>query len=150
MIDSDPRVLLADVIGQRCERATNPHGSILSLDFGELGHRKGDDASSVLHGWRHLTVLSPWRLQLPAEILCDWNSSGGTEGVIAAVVAQLEGEAVVAAATAAPAWDLTITFSSGVQLVVFGDNTDEREDAWFILGTDGAECGAIPVVRAAD
>lgn len=150
MSDSDPRVLLADVLGQRCERATNPHGSILSLDFGELGRRKDDDASAVLHGWRHLTVLSPWRLQLPAEVLCDWNSSGGSEGVLGVVIAQLEGQTVVAAATTEPAWDLTLTFSSGVQLVVFGDSTDDREDAWFILGTDGMECGAVPVVRAAN
>ncbi len=150
MIDADPRVLLADVVGQRCERATNPHGSILSLDFGELGRRKGDDAASVLHGWRHLTVYSPWRLQLPQEILCDWNSSSGSAGVIIAVVAQLQGQSVVAAATAAPAWDLKITFSSGIELAVFGDNTDDREDAWFILGTDGAECGAIPVMRGRD
>jgi hypothetical protein len=150
MKDSDPRVLLADVVGQRCERATNPHGSILSLDFGELGRRIDDDASSVLHGWRHLTILSPWRLQLPAEVLCDWNSSGGPSGALGAVIAQLEGQTVVAAATTTPAWDLILTFSSGVQLMVFGDSTDSREDAWFILGTDGTECGAVPVVRAAD
>lgn len=150
MKDSDPRALLADIVGQRCERAKNPHGSILSLDFGELGRREDDDTASVLHGWRHLTVLSPWRLQMPAEVLCDWNSSSGSEGVIAAVIARLEGQTVVAATTTTPAWDLTLTFSSGVQLVAFGDNTDDREDAWFILGTDGTECGAIPVVRAVD
>lgn len=87
---------------------------------------------------------------MPAEVLCDWNSSSGSEGVIAAVIARLEGQTVVAATTTTPAWDLTLTFSSGVQLVAFGDNTDDREDAWFILGTDGTECGAIPVVRAVD
>ncbi len=149
MSDSDPRGLLADVVGQRCERATNPHGSILSLDFGELGRREDDEASSTLHGWRHLTVLSPWRLQQPDEVLCDWNSSGGPEGALPSVIAQLEGQTVIAATTTTPAWDLTIVFSSGMRLLVFGDNTDDREDAWFILGTDGTECGAVPVVRAA-
>lgn len=148
MSTTDPRVLLADIVGQRCECATNPHGSILSLDFGHLGRREDDDVSSPLHGWRHLTVLSPWRLQDNEEVQCDWNSDGGAGGVIAAVIAHLEGQVVVSAATTLPAWDLTIQFASGVQLVVFGDNNDDREDAWFILGTDGAECGAAPRVRA--
>lgn len=150
MSNSDLHGLLSDIVGQRCERATNPHGSILSLDFGELGRRTDDDASSMSHGWRHLTVLSPWRLQLPTEVLLDWNSNGGSEGAITITIAQLEGQTVVSASTAMPAWDLAILFSSGIQLVVFGDSTDDREDAWFILGTDGKECGAIPVVRAAD
>lgn len=150
MATSDLRALLADIVGQRCERATNPHGSILSLDFGALARRENDDSSSVAHGWRHLTIFSPWRLQSEDEILCDWNSDGGAGGVITTVLSQLEGQTAVSTATEPPAWDMTIQFSSGLQLVVFGDSTDDRDDAWFILGTDGKEGGATPVLRTTD
>jgi hypothetical protein len=150
MSTSDPRALLADIVGQRCERATNPYGSILSLDFGVLGKREGDDSSSLSHGWRHLTVLSPWRLQDDKGIRCDWNCDGGAGGQITAEISRLTGQVVVSAVTTLPAWDMVMRFSSGVELVVFGDSNDDREDAWFILGTDGTECGASPRVHEID
>lgn len=146
----DPRALLGDIVGQRCERAANPHGSILSLDFGTLGRRQGDDAAAPTHGWRHLTVLSPWRLQNDHEILCDWNTDGGRNGTIASAIEKLVGQLAVAAHAAPPAWDATITWSNGLTLVIFGDSTDDRDDAWFILGTDGAEAGATPIVHGAN
>ena len=147
MSNSDLQALLRDIIDQRCEGATNPHGSILSLDFGTLGLRPDDEPTAALHGWRHLTILSPWRLQDDQQILCDWNTTGGKSGTISSVIGQLLGQQVVAAHTSPPGWDLTIRWSKGLSLVVFGDSNDEREDAWFILGTDGAEAGASPMIR---
>ena len=147
MSNSDLQSLVRDIVGQQCEGAQNPNGSVLSLDFGTLGRRANDDPSATPHGWRHLTVLSPWRLESEAEIVIDWNTDGGTGGAIMPAIEGLIGQRVVAASTAPPGWDLRIRWSNGLTLVVFGDSTDDREDAWFILGTDGAEAGAVPVLR---
>jgi hypothetical protein len=92
-------------------------------------------------------VLSPWRLESEAEIVIDWNTDGGAGGAILPAIEVLIGQRVVAASTSPPGWDLRIRWSNGLTLVVFGDCTDDREDAWFILGTDGAEAGAVPVLR---
>lgn len=147
MQKSDIHGLLHDIVGQRCERATNPHGSILSIDFGALGRRPDDDLSATLHGWRHLSILSPWRIQDQQHILADWNTNGGRSGTISAAIEPLVGQRVLAAQTSSPGWDLTIQWSGGLSLVVFGDSNDDREDAWFILGTDGVEASAIPIIR---
>ena len=147
MTNSDPRVLVRDIVGQLCEGATNPYGSILTLELGTLSQRLSSTEPGELYGWRQLTVLSPWRLQTETAVLCDWNCEGGANGTINPVIEQLKGEHVVTAETAPPGWDLRIHWSNGLSLVVFGDSTDDREDAWFILGTDGAEAGAVPVLR---
>lgn len=145
--NADPQALLRDIVGPLCERATNPHGSILSLDFGTMARRPDDEPAAVLHGWRHLTILSPWRLQDDQQIHCDWNTNGGRNGLIAPFIARLEGQRVLEATTSPPGWDLTLRWSEGLTLLVFGDSNNERDDAWFILGTDGAEAGATPIIR---
>jgi hypothetical protein len=136
-----------EIAGQKCERASNPHGSILSLDFGPLSLRPDEAPDSTPHGWRHLTVLSPWRLQTDREVISDWNVEGGAEGYVTSTLKLLIGQKVVSVETEPPAWDLRIRWENGLTLVVFGDCTDDRDDAWFILGTDGVEIGATPAVR---
>jgi hypothetical protein len=142
--------MVAELVGLRCERVENPHGSILSVDFGELGHRADDPPGAKTHGWRHFTVLSPWRIESSHEVICDWNVEGGTRGRISALAQVLVGQRVVRATTEPPGWDLKVSLSEGVVLAVFGDATCDRADAWFILGTDGAECGATQVWCADD
>lgn len=144
MSAADLRILLGEIVGQRCENTTNAHGSIIAFDFGPLSRRADEPPTAKAHGWRHLTVLSPWRLQKEHEVLCDWNMTGAT---IAPALAVLHGARVVAATSAPPGWDLSIRWSNGMELLVFGDSTDNRDDAWFILGTDGTEAGATPVYR---
>lgn len=134
--------LVGDCVGQRCENVVNPHGSILSIDIGPLGRRPDDGVDDIPHGWRHLTVLCPWRLQSDLAVLCDWNVSGGAGGAIQQATQQLIGANIQAAHTAPPGWDLRLEFSNGLTLLAFGDRTESRRDAWFILGTDGAEAGA--------
>jgi hypothetical protein len=141
--------LVRDMVGQRCERTDNPIGSVLSLDFGTLALRLDDEPDALPHGWRHLTVLSPWRLQTPTEVVCDWNAAGGKDGTIRDCIRCLVGHQVLAAAASPPGWDLRVEFANGWTLVVFGDSTDDRQDAWFILGTDGTEAGAVPLLRPA-
>lgn len=143
----DVEQLLNDITDQPCSRAENPHGSILSLDFGVLSRRQDDEPGAKKHGFRHLTVLSPWRIQSPGEVICDWNTTGGAKGGITPAVAELVGCRVVKASCWLPAWDMRLKFDNSWELVVFGDSDDDREDAWFILGTDGAEGGAVPRIR---
>lgn len=146
MSNSNPESLVRDIVGQRCEAAKNNYGSLLSLDFGPLALRADDDPSATPHGWRNLMIFSPWRLETETEILCDWNTEGGVTGKINPVVETLVGQHVVAADTAPPGWDLRLRWSDGLSLVVFGDGLRGDDDAWFIIGTDGAEAGAIPVM----
>ena len=127
--------------------AENPYGSILSLDFGALTLRKGDEPTAKTHGWRHLTVLSPWRLQSADEIIADWNVDGGANGKLHQLIQGLVGDTVVSAQTSGPAWDLALQWVSGLTLSVFGDATDDRDSAWFILGSDGIEASAVPILR---
>ena len=139
--------VIEQLVGLRCEAADNPYGSILRLDFGDLGLRADDHPAARPHGWRHLTILSPWRVQSDTEVLVDWNVDGGANGLINPLVQQLVGQRVERTSTGPPAWDMSITFSGGVRLVIFGDRQDDRADAWFILGRDGIEVAAQPIIR---
>lgn len=68
---------LRQLIGLRCEAAKYPYGFILSIDFGTLARRRTDRVTAEPHGWRHLTVLCPRRVQTAHEIVFDWNVDGG-------------------------------------------------------------------------
>jgi hypothetical protein len=135
--------ILEDLVGQRCVGADNPHGSILRLDIGPLGPPP-DDPSGRQHGWRHLTVLSPWRITAKGRVIADWNTPGGVHGEIVEAATSLIGHSVVNAKCEGPGYDLDISFSDGFRLFVFSDTDDGREDAWFILGTDGLELSVRP------
>lgn len=140
----DMDVLLGELVGQRCEGVDNPYGSILRLDIGPLAVRVDDEVGAKPHGWRHLTIESPWRLVLQREVLCDWNDDGGTGGVLTDLIASLKGKTVLEVSAAPPGWDLRIRLSDGFELFVFSDSNDDRDDAWFILGTDGLTLSAGP------
>lgn len=136
--------LIQQLVGQRCERVDNPHGSILRLDIGQLGTLPDDPPDALSHGWRHLTVLSPWRLQDKDYVACDSTDPGGAGGVIASYVTILNGRKIVSASVTEPAFDLEIEFKGGLNLVVFSNNGGVDDSAWFILGTDGLQVSAKP------
>lgn len=140
----DPSGYLQELVGQRCEAADNPLGSVVRFDFGPMGLGPMAGPGSKPHGWRHLTVESPWRLQTQREVLCDWNALGGKGGEIQGLVNQVVGQIVEAASSGGPAWDLHIRWANGITLVVFSDATEDREEAWSILGTDGLTLEAGP------
>jgi hypothetical protein len=135
---------LRELVGLKCEAADNPLGSVIRFDLGPMGLGPLSGPRSKPHGWRHLTVESPWRLQTDRHVLCDWNAQSGTGGAIESVVKQLVGEVVESATAEAPAWDLEIRWSNGVGLIIFSDSTEDREEAWSILGTDGLILEAGP------
>lgn len=144
-MDKQLQVAVEQLVGMECKVAENPYGSILSLDFGPLGRRVEDAPDAKLHGFRHLTVLAPWRVQDAGGVLFDWNSPGGADGELKSLIQIFVNEAIVSASTSPPAWDLNIRWESGCQLVVFGDFSDD--EAWFILGTDGFEAVARPFTQ---
>jgi hypothetical protein len=146
---NEVRAILAQLVGLRCEGLDNPHGSVLSLDIGPLGHRPDDAPSARPHGWRHLTILSPWRLRTATEVIADWNIPGGAKGRLLESVKRLVGQAVTRAQAEPPGWDLLLTFGDGSVLQVFADSNANRDDAWFILGTDGLELGVGPAKAGA-
>lgn len=128
--------------GLRCGAVANPYGSILSVDLGEMGLRPDALPNERPHGWRHLTVFSPWRLDDGEEIVVDSNVNGGVQGSISGLLTPLVGATVSGARISGPAWDLVIEWSNGLRLSVFGDCDDDRDHAWMILGTDGVNAVA--------
>lgn len=141
-------IVVEQLPGLRCGAVDNPYGSILSVDFGEMGLRPDSLPDEKPHGWRHLTVYSPWRLDDGVEIIVDSNVDGGVHGSIGGLLQPLAGATVSAARVTAPAWDLVIEWTNGLRLSVFGDCDDDRDHAWMILGTDGVNAVAKPRVRA--
>jgi hypothetical protein len=124
----------------------NPYCSILVIDLGPLAIPVGEPPES-LRGWRQLTVYSPWRIQTPESVLFDWNVDGGPSGLLPNLVKSIVGARVVRAATRPPAWDLEVHWSDGSALVVFGDITNDRDTAWFVLGMGGEAVSAKPSVK---
>ena len=135
-----PDDVLRELVGQRCEAIDNPYGSVIRLDIGPMGHRPGETDARP-HGWRHLTIFAPWRLESRSEVVGDWNLPGGFHGTIVPAVQRLLADTISAARSAPPGWDLVLDWSSGLRLVVFSDRTEDRDDAWAILGTDNVELG---------
>lgn len=141
---NDVQAVLQQLVGQRCGGVDNPYGSILRLDLGPFGWQLDGPPTARRHGWRHLTVLSPWRLESTDEVLADWNLNGGFSGQILNRVQVLQGVTVTKAEASPPGWDLTMIWSNGLRLRVFCDSDEDRNDAWMILGTDGLELGVGP------
>ena len=139
---------LNELVGQKCEGVDNPVGSVLRLDIGPLGLGPHDEPDSEPHGWRHLTIKSPWRLQNVQEVLCDWNLCQTDAGALRACIAQLAGQTIQNAEADLPGCDLRLSWSNDLMLIVFADTNEDREDAWFILGTDGLELTAGPAKGA--
>lgn len=132
---------LNELVGKRCEGADIPVGSVLRIDIGPLGLGPHDEPDSQPHGWRHLTVKCPWRLEAANEVLCDWNTPESVLNYLDRIV----GQEVKRISASLPGLDLRLTLSNGVALTVFADSTVDRDDAWFVLGTDGFELTAGPV-----
>lgn len=142
--DFDVDSFFAEMVGQRCEGVDNPYGSIIRLDIGQLSLQPDEMPYGKPHGWRHLTIKSPWRLSSKQTVLCDWNDEGGTSGVIEKCASLIVGKTVIQISSAPPSWDLHVHFSDGTELFVFSDCDDSREEAWFILGREGIQVSASP------
>lgn len=124
--------VLRELVGQQCQGADNPYGSIFRLEIGPLRHR-------------HLTIYSPWRLDGPDRVICDWNFPGGAKGTITPLTHTVIGRTVESATADPPGWDLQIVFSGGLVLKTFNDSEEDPGDAWTILGTNGLEISARPI-----
>jgi hypothetical protein len=130
--------VLASLTGLPCAEATNSHGSIIMLDFGKMALRASHPPGSNPQGERSLLVFAPWRLETVDEIIADWNDVGGKVGTLNRDLAAIVGATVESVVTGGPpAWDLTITFSSGVRLLVFSDTDSDASAAWQITGKEG-------------
>ena len=137
--------IFAQMVGHVCEEVDNPTGSILRLYIGQMS-RLADDAlpTSKPHGWRHFTIMSPWRLQNSSTVICDWTVTGGKHGSLGKYITVMMQRRVVSIGAIPPAWDLQIEFDNDLSLFVFSDATNDRDSAWFLLGTDGLVLNAAP------
>ncbi len=135
--------VLAELPGKRCAGIDNPYGSVLRLEIG-ASPTPGKDQAAYTHAFRHLTIFSPWRLETPQEVITDWNEEGGVNGTLIQTMGRLVGDEIISARAVPPGWDLTLHWSSGLTLRVFGDIDDTRDDSWMILGNDGLELGVHP------
>ena len=135
--------VLDSLAGLEVSRAESPVGYVLSLDLGTLGRSADATTEERTHGWRHLTVLSPWRIESTDGTICDWVAC--VEAPRSALpLSFLRGKRVHEARSRAPTWDLVIHFDGGLLLTVFTSRSKDREDGWFVLGTDGVEVAGVP------
>jgi hypothetical protein len=141
---SAAEAVVQSFIGLKCVNIINPAGSILVVDFDRadaIGTYSAEEPSTP---WRSLTVLSPWRLSSATHVLADWNVDGGKGGLILPIMSRLCGTSVVSAHAAGPDWDLIMYFSDGTKITVFSDTLDDRESAWYVLGSDQLSIGFGP------
>lgn len=139
--------VLQSLAGLRCNHVDNPLGSVIRFDLGPMDHSQVDPDAGV-HGWRHLTILGPWRLEAEEQVIADWNIPGCPDEALLRILRRLEGDEVVAADGAPPGWDLVVHWRSGHRLSAFGDCDEYRHEAWFIIGTDGVTISMGPVMDA--
>ena len=138
--------LLDGLTGQECTAILNSVGSILLIDIGPLGRGPHQLHDSPAQGWRSLLIDSPWRIECPAGVVCDWNADNSVDGEMARCIASLVGRTVERCCAFPPAWDLRVSFSGDLHLVVFSDSDAGRRHSWTILGTDGLEVVAGPAL----
>jgi hypothetical protein len=135
--------VLGELHGLTIEIVSNPIGSIIRVEMGPL-EIPSDEPDASPRGLRRLTILSPWRLQSPDEVICDWTDPGGSGGQLRELLSVLQGQTVESAAAPGPAHDITLRLSSGHQLISFSDVDDTRDNAWFLLGGDGLALEVAP------
>ncbi len=136
--------ILDGLRGHVCTGVDNPIGSVLRLDIGPLSvpthgsEKDGTDRgiTPAPHGWRHLTIESPWRILYRGEVVCDWNDRGGFHGTIGADIRKLLNARVEEVQADTRTWDLAITFNDDLELGVFCDTEEDREEALTLMGTD--------------
>lgn len=136
--------LLDGLTGQECTAVLNSVGSILLIDIGQLGRGPHQMEDSAPQGWRSLLINSPWRLEREAEVICDWNADNSVSGEMTRCIEGLVGRTVERCLAVPPAWDLRVSFSGDMHLVVFSDSDAGRPHSWTMLGTDGLEVVAGP------
>ena len=93
--------VLGELHGLTIEIVSNPIGSIIRVEMGPL-EIPSDEPDASPRGLRRLTILSPWRLQSPDEVICDWTDPGGSGGQLRELLSVLQGQTVESAAAPGP------------------------------------------------
>lgn len=132
------RQYVAELSGHCCVDVLNSVGSHLLIDFGRSGEAQEGNGESAGEPWRTLLIASPWRIQTPEQVLCDWNADNSVGGALQTCAHQLVGRRLESIQLMPPGWDLVLAFEGGLSLLVFSDSDINRRYSWTLCGPEGS------------
>jgi len=101
-----------------------------------------EDLLTSERGQWSLMLLSPWRLDGPTSVICDWKSVGDSSQGQEHPYLVLEGLVVEQVTLRKPGLDLLIEFSGGVRLTTLSDSAGKTDDCWYLLRPDESSIAA--------
>lgn len=145
--DPSPEGLILELLHRTCIGATaQPEtGGDLVLDFGNWQTYAAVENRRVLtteRGRWALMLSSPWRLDGPKGVVCDWRLVANAEEQSRESHLAFEGLRVEAMKLIKPANDLEIALSGGHTLRVLCDSEGTGNDCWYILRPDASSVAA--------
>lgn len=97
---------------------------------------------STERGKWSLMLCSPWRLDGPTAVVCDWRSVADPLQESVEAYAAFEGLTVESVGLERPGLDLRIEFSREFVLKVQCDSRGRSNDCWFLLRPDDSSIAA--------
>lgn len=145
--DPNPEELILELLHRTCIGATaQPEtGGDLLLDFGSWQPYPTVENSNILtteRGRWALMVSTPWRLDGPNGVVCDWRSVENVEEQSRESHLAFEGLRVERMKLMKPANDLEIALSGGHTLRMLCDSEGSGDDCWYILRPDASSVAA--------
>jgi hypothetical protein len=143
----DPEEIVRELFHRTCIGAVaQPEtGGALLLHFADWQPYEEPLNKALLSSERgkwSLMVHSPWRLDGPSAIVCDWRSVADVEKAIDEAHLSFEGLRVEVIDLIKPGNDLRIVFSRGFALKVLCDSEGVTEDCWYLLRPDDSTVAA--------
>ena len=154
--------LEAVILGLRLKRcwaviAGRGTGSAIDLHFGAKVPRKRPltnptlgDEERRFEGETSIYLTCAWRLDDKSKVVSGWLDGGETVEEMVRGLKSLVGNTVEAIEIQSPAWDLKITFDSGITLTIFADQTSlvDNDDNYSVFhGLQGYTVGTRSHVR---
>jgi hypothetical protein len=89
-----------------------------------------------------LMLSTPWRLDGPGGVVCDWRAVSDPDKESQELHAAFEGLRVEAIKLTKPGNDLDLDLSRGHKLRVLCDSVGASDDCWYLLRPDSSSVGA--------
>lgn len=143
----NPEHLIRELLHRTCIGAiAQPEtGSDLLLHFGDWQPYETPPNPALLtteRGKWSLMLSSPWRLDGPRGVVCDWRSVSDPEKESLESHVAFEGLRIETIKLLKPGNDLEVMLSRGHTLRVLCDSQGANDDCWYILRPDSSSVAA--------
>ena len=145
--ETNPEYLIRELLHRTCIGATaQPEtGGDLLLHFGDWQSYEplaNPRLQVTERGKWSLMLSSPWRLDGPNGVVCDWRSVANPQKESDELHLAFEGLRVEGITVMKPANDLDVAMSRGHRLRVLCDSDGSSDDCWFVLRPDASSIAA--------